>query len=344
MRAPHPSSVTYVTGRRNRFSIDGSRTWAVLIGIDSYNDPMSLLRGCVRDALDMRTYLMEDLIVPEDRIQLLLSPHPYRDTVSDTTAFQVLVNPIGHIFRNLYPELLATSSCSLPTRENIIRTLVNLSTNSKIQRSDHIIVFFSGHGSSYACSSYFKDDIGRSGNVEVLCPMDRTSRNVPHRSIIPDISDREINVILKRICHAKGHQITVILDCCHSGGATRLPDTGIRLALPVEGSLRHVLEAAEKQRKNGADHVSVLSGDWKPDTFSHVVLAACKEYQLAKEVTGDDGKSAGVFTGALLRTLRYGPLTSNSTYVELHRALPSSSSQTPVVAGQHKTERIWFQK
>ncbi|KAK0227266.1 caspase domain-containing protein [Armillaria nabsnona] len=344
IEAPQPSSVTYFTSRRNKFNIDGSRTWAVLIGIDSYNNPMSLLQGCVRDALAMQTYLMEDLSVPADRIQLLLNPHPYRDTVSDTTAFQVLLNPIGHIFCNLYPEPLATSSCSLPTRENIIRTLVDLSTNSKIQRGDHIIFFFSGHGSSYACSSYFKDDIGRNGNVEVLCPMDRTSRDVPYRSIIPDISDREINVILKRICHAKGHQITVILDCCHSGGATRLPDTGIRLALPVEGFLKHVLEAAEKQRKNGGDRVSVLSGDWKPDTFSHVLLAACKEYQLAKEVIGEDGKSAGVFTDALLHTLRYGPLTSNSTYVGLHHAIPSSPSQTPVVAGQHKTERIWFQK
>ncbi len=69
MRAPHPSSVTYVTvrlffcvltlvltdiqGSQNKFSIDGSQTWAVLIGIDSYNNPMSLLQRCVRDALDM---------------------------------------------------------------------------------------------------------------------------------------------------------------------------------------------------------------------------------------------------------------------------------------------------
>ncbi|KAK0474333.1 peptidase C14, caspase domain-containing protein, partial [Armillaria luteobubalina] len=284
-----------------------SRIWAVLIGVDSYNNPMSLLQGCVRDALAMRAYLMEDLMVPGCRIQLLLNPHPYRDA-------------------------------------NIIRTLVDLSTNPKIQRGDRIIIFFSGHGSSYRGDSYFKDDIGRNGNVEVLCPMDRTSQDVPYHSIIPDISDREINVILKRICHAKGHKITVILDCCHSGGATRLPDTGIRLALPVEGFLRHILEAAEKQRKNGADHTSVLSSNWKPDMSSHVVLAACKEYQLAKEVTGKDGTSDGFFTNALLQTLRYGPLIPSSTYVELLRALPSSDSQTPVVAGQYKTEQIWFQK
>ncbi|KAK0470733.1 hypothetical protein IW261DRAFT_1425721 [Armillaria novae-zelandiae] len=290
-KAPRPLPSIYATGRRNKFDIDGSRIWAVLIGIDSYNDPMSLLQGCVRDALTMQAYIKEDLRVPRDRIQLLLNPDPYRDTASDTTAFQLLLtpNPIEH-----HP-------------------------------------------------SYFKDNIGGNGNIEALCPMDRTSRYIPHRSIVPDISDREINVILKRICHAKGHRITVVLDCCHSGGGTRLPETGIRFALPVERFLGHILEAAEKQRKNGADLVSVLSSDWKADMYCHVVLAACKDYQLAKEVTIRDGESAGVFTDALVHTLRYGQSSRHSTYVDLQSALPSSNSQTPVVAGEHKTERIWFQ-
>ncbi|KAK0457623.1 hypothetical protein IW261DRAFT_1601099 [Armillaria novae-zelandiae] len=305
--------------------------------------PSIYATGCVRDALTMQAYLKEDLRVPRDRIQLLLNPNPYCDTASDITAFQVLYNPMAHILCNLYPAPLTTSSCSPPTRSNIIRTLVNLSTNPKIQRGDRIIIFFSRHGSSYSCSSYFKDNIGGNGNIKALCPMDRTSRYIPHRSIVPDISDREINVILKRICHAKGHRITVVLDCCHSGGGTRLPEMGIRFALPVERFLGHILEAAEKQRKNGADLVSVLSSDWKADMYCHVVLAACKDYQLAKEVTIRDGESAGVFTDALVHTLRYGQLSRHSTYVDLQSALPSSNSQTPVVAGEHKTERIWFQ-
>ncbi len=152
--------------------------------------------------------------------------------------------------------------------------------------------------------------------------MDHTTHYIPNLSIIPDISDREINIILKCICHVKGHQITVILDCCHSGGATRLPGMGIHFALLVEGFLGDVLEAAEKQQKNGADCVSVLSGDWKPDTFFHIILAACKEYQLAKEVTGEDGKPTGVVTVALLRTLRYGQLRSSSTYIDLLYTIP----------------------
>ncbi|KAK0462806.1 hypothetical protein IW261DRAFT_1576166 [Armillaria novae-zelandiae] len=262
-KAPRPLPSIYATGRRNKFDIDGSRIWAVLIGIDSYNDPMSLLQGWFQEI-----------------------------------EFSSFSTPIPIVILLLTPRL---------------------------------------------SSSYFKDNIGGNGNIEALCPMDRTSRYIPHRSIVPDISDREISVILKRICHAKGHRITVILDCCHSGGGTRLPETGIRFALPVERFLGHILEAEEKQRKNGADLVSVLSSDWKVDMYCHVVLAACKDHQLAKEVTIRDGESAGVFTDALVHTLRYGQWSRHSTYVDLQSALPSSNSQTPVVAGEHKTERIWFQ-
>ncbi|KAK0213449.1 peptidase C14, caspase domain-containing protein, partial [Desarmillaria ectypa] len=149
--------------------------WAFLIGIDAYNDTRDSLQGCVSDALAFRKYLTEVLKVPAEKIQLLLSPNP---------------------------------------KPNIIRTLINISTSTKIQPGDQIILYFSGHGTSYPCATYFTDTIGGQGNIEALCPMDRGS-------IIPDISDREINIILKQICRSKGHRITVFLDCCHSASGTR---------------------------------------------------------------------------------------------------------------------------
>ncbi|PBK84610.1 hypothetical protein ARMGADRAFT_909369, partial [Armillaria gallica] len=154
--------------------------WAVVIGIDAYNNPRDSLHGCVSDALNFMDYLVKDLKVPVEQIQLLLSR-------------------IRH---------------SIPTRSNIISALVGISENTKIRCGDNIIVFFSGHGTCYPCTMYFTDTIGGQGNVKALCPMDRGLT-------IPDISDREMNIILKQICHSKGHRITVFLDCCHSASATR---------------------------------------------------------------------------------------------------------------------------
>ncbi|KAK0451926.1 peptidase C14, caspase domain-containing protein, partial [Armillaria borealis] len=180
---------------------NASRIWAVLIGIDGYS--FYPLRGCVADALAVKQYLVEDLLVPEDRVQSLLGSMNYHDT--------------SH-----------TDVSSIPSRENILSVLLSLVTNPDIERGDPIIIFFAGHGSRYAMSdcdddedSDFDEEDGHSHRiVEALCPIDRNtidSNGVP----IPDISDRELNTILSILSHTKGHRITVILDCCHAGSITR---------------------------------------------------------------------------------------------------------------------------
>ncbi len=81
---------------------------------------------------------------------------------------------------------------------------------------------------SYPCSEYYFDkdppcttvSIAGTGSIEAMCPMDRGALDencVP----IPDIRDGEFNSILTQISRSKGHQITVILDCCHAGSITR---------------------------------------------------------------------------------------------------------------------------
>ncbi|PBK90841.1 hypothetical protein ARMGADRAFT_1111605, partial [Armillaria gallica] len=177
-----------------------SRIWAVLIGIDGYSSYP--LRGCVVDALAVKQYLAEDLLVPEDRIQSLLGLMNHRDTSQADLS-------------------------SIPSRENILSVLLSLITNPDIERSDPIIIFLTGHGSRDAMSDYdddedsdFDEEDGHShGFVEALCPIDCDtidSSGIP----IPDISDRELNAVLFILSRTKGHRITVILDCCHAGSIT----------------------------------------------------------------------------------------------------------------------------
>ncbi|KAK0470725.1 hypothetical protein IW261DRAFT_923462 [Armillaria novae-zelandiae] len=185
---------------------DTSRFWALIVGIDDYES--SPLRGAVSDALLMRDYLRKELRMPDTRIECLLSP------ASRTSIF--------------------------PSRRNIIRKLLHLAADTEIQYGDHIIIFFSVHGTSY----FFSKDPPYHA-IEALCPADR-GRLDDRGVLIPDICDREINGILHQISRTKGHQITVILDCCHSGSVARdIQEQGVRRVTPL-GSPEAMLNAANE--------------------------------------------------------------------------------------------------
>ncbi len=61
----------------------------------------------------------------------------------------------------------------------------------------------------------------------------------------------------------------------------------------------------------------------------------------AKEEESDAGYN-GAFTYALIGTLRSGNLPKEATYVEVLFSLPRRCGQTPVIAGKHKRERLWY--
>ncbi|KAK0462381.1 uncharacterized protein EV420DRAFT_1241566, partial [Desarmillaria tabescens] len=158
-----------------------SRFWAVIIGIDDYKEIKSL-DCCVANAESFQEYLVADLGV---RIQLLLESKEY-DSPGN-------------------PKYLS--------RTHIIDALLSLIDNHEIEKGDNTIIYYAGHSSSYKCSDYEMPDAkfspGNIGYIEALCPIDRDT----HGKAVPDISDRTLNTVLTLISRAKGHHITVILDC-----------------------------------------------------------------------------------------------------------------------------------
>ncbi|KAK0476233.1 hypothetical protein EDD18DRAFT_1265720 [Armillaria luteobubalina] len=276
----------------------------------------------------MEKYLIEGLGVPKNRIQTLHGPQIHVPNIS-----------------------------TLPSRANIISMLLSLAKNPDINTGDIIVIYYSGHGSSYPFSDYFTDEdspgtnvsIAGAGSVEVLCPMDRDmldENGIP----IPDISDRELNSILTQVSRSKGHRITVILDSCNSGGATRgVDEHEARRTSPLKrASLKEILVSAHRTMKDFPGYRSVLEVDWNPDMDSHVVLAACREDELAKarRATRDDGTVGfnGIFTESLIGLLKSGTLREGSTYLDLIDALPKFPFQTAVVAGKRKNTRLWDQE
>ncbi|KAK0227177.1 hypothetical protein EDD85DRAFT_795003 [Armillaria nabsnona] len=101
----------------NRYGVDASRFWAVLIGIDAYEQRR--FRGCVSDALLMKEFLVDDLGMSEERIQCLLGSE---DPTPD--------DPLT------------------PSRDNIVRVLYSFVDNQEINSGDISLIYFAGYGAS----------------------------------------------------------------------------------------------------------------------------------------------------------------------------------------------------
>ncbi|KAJ7138018.1 peptidase C14, caspase domain-containing protein [Mycena epipterygia] len=216
------------------------------------------------------------------------------------------------------------------TRDAILEKFqTHLIDNSSIEKGDAIIIYFAGHGSRVkAPESWSSID----GKVETLVPYDERTKT-PDGKVVHGIPDWTINILLSRLAAEKGNNITVICDCCHSGGATRDSESVYRIRSvptfkPLPENLDRTLRVA-------------LSGEsYKCDMNSHVLLAACREQEKAYEATSDAGKPCGFFTDSLVKQLREIE-TNRVTYAELVGRLPTLYDQNPQCEGANK-DRFLF--
>ena len=259
--------------------------------------------------------------------------------------------PSGHI------RVLSNAS-----RDAMINALYDLRDDKHIRHGDNILIHYSGHGSSYRAANFFESDAARAGSIEAICPIDRSDE-------VPDISDRELNSILSGIHAAKGPNIILILDCCYSGGSLReelesLNDGTTRYAPPLttKDGIRKMFKAADSHPRRHA-RMLTSSEDWEEEDFPIVLLAACQDFQLAKESNFDAGRGDsstsrmhlgggtvtnsstryGHFTYALIKILK-SDRARNTTYekvIELVGRL--GDMQIPVAIGQ-TSRRLWFEE
>ncbi|KZV62347.1 hypothetical protein PENSPDRAFT_642315 [Peniophora sp. CONT] len=276
---------------------------ALVIGIDHFkSERINNLRGCVADADAIDDYLRTDLHVPSGQIVNLRNEQA--------------------------------------TRVAILRELNALRTWSSIRKDDPILIFFAGHGSRA------DTPIGWSAGSEKI------SLIVPHDCLVEEngqtiqpIPDRTIGALLHALAESndgdltgKGDNITVILDCCHSGSGTRVSEftaerleRGFVMEEPIPASLDEDLWSGVPDERA----IAVAAGFAKAGSRSHVLLAACREIQVAHEENG-----RGAFTRALLNTLR-GVATDKVTYQDVMERLPDISDQTPQCEGRN-VDRILF--
>src|SRR5208337_398923 len=126
-----------------------------------------------------------------------------------------------------------------------------------------------------------------------------------------DLADKEIAKLIGDVA-AKGPHVAVILDCCHSGSGTREIQTVVRRAptdlrhRPIESFLVSVDEAKAASATRSATRAATAKGSsrYVPPEGRHVLFAACRDDEEAKEYVGD-GKHHGAFSfflGAALKS------------------------------------------
>ncbi|WP_326767974.1 caspase family protein [Streptomyces sp. NBC_01591] len=160
---------------------------------------------------------------------------------------------------------------------------------------DTALLWFSGHGSEHASD----DPRAATGRSQALVCADSLDAGGQ-----PLLQDTELGALLDEIA-ARGAHVVAVLDCCHSGGASR--------KLPPGARSRGVAWQPW-WRKDGAG-ASRGAGAQGAEPRRHVLLAACREQEVAYEALVD-GESRGYFSHSLVHALRrLGPA---ATYGKVH--------------------------
>ncbi|KZV62753.1 hypothetical protein PENSPDRAFT_758475 [Peniophora sp. CONT] len=355
---------------------------ALIIGIDEYqSESINNLSGAVADADAMYQYLRFELHVSDSQIVRLSNSQATRATILDeiralqerTRAELTPYIRAISTFRDNVRQLALSQSdgaaknildlCDRLRDEYLVamgvvlkdeedgKAQVNFSPpkrtvqrRKEIRKDDAILIFYAGHGASGPAPKSWGVEGER---ISFMVPYDSRMPGADDKPIL-DIPDRTLGALLHQLADNVGNNITVIMDCCHSGSGTRpvqLSDPfnftrverGFELDDVVPSSLdKSIWGELAKERA-----IEVAAGFGSAGSKSHVLLAACRESERAGEKAFKDVSDVrGLFTSELINTLRSVP-ADKVTYKELFQRIPDIPSQTPQCEG-HYIDRPLF--
>lgn len=264
--------------------------FALLIGIDHYeSSQVSDLRGCNKDVTAIHKWLTNSYNLLQDNT---------------------------HVLRN-------KQATAKSIRDAIRNHLID---NDSIGRDTPIVIFFAGHGSRIS-PAFPEDD-----HIELICAFDHhVSPQIGDPKIEEKrpICDYEVADLISELASKRGNNITIILDCCHSGGINRRE--GIRECETDIGWRNYLVKGCNASRNVG---VGLPRAGWYCDWESHILLAACEPEQSAGE-----SAEGGRFTCALLG--RFEQVGRGATYSQLMSGLSISTYQNPQCTGTHRNRTLF---
>lgn len=291
--------------------------YALLIGIDCYLPnklPGNLyyrnLGGCVRDILQVERFLKKRLGLAD------------RNTLKLTATYTGAPEP-------------GEPHEQWPTYENIVGAFRRLIEEGRA--GDHVYIHYSGHGGR--SPTLLPELKGENGFDESLVPTDIGNPGTRY------LRDIEVAKLLKTMVDA-GLVVTVVLDSCHSGGATRnhgavvrglnVVDVTARPTASLVGSREELADTWRVLTNGGKRNVSLGSG-WLPEPEGYVLLAACRPSESAYEYAFNGKESNGALTYWLLDSLQ--TMGLSVTYKNIHDRLVAKihsqfKDQTPQLQGE----------
>jgi hypothetical protein len=290
---------------------------ALLIGIDDYVPDLlpdgsryPSLHGATRDAERVESFLRDQAgLTPERTLKLL----------SRTGEDGVPTEP---------PE-------RRPTYANMVAAFKRLAAEAA--PGDRVLVHYSGHGARL--STEYREVKGAAGQDEALVPCDIA---VPGSRYLRDLE----LAVLVRLLVDRGLVVTLVLDCCHAGGAMRTGPPPGAVARKVHGvhlapdasavAERNLLiRAWRRLREEDVRRRNVSVQSWLP-VARYALFAACRPEELAYELPFEKGEPQGALTYWLLNALEQGGFEQRCDKVQ--KALVAGvhgqiACQTPLFLG-----------
>ncbi|WP_404392902.1 caspase domain-containing protein [Humibacillus xanthopallidus] len=240
--------------------------YALLVGIDAYTGVVPPLSGCVNDVTAFSDILKGR--VPAGELSMVI--------VTDEDA----------------------------TREAVTREFA--AHLGQADADDVALFYYSGHGAHQEAPQELWDFEPDHQNETLVFVDSREPGGW-------DLADKELAVLISQVA-ATGCHLLVVLDCCHSGDATRDVTEVVRQAPP---DLRHrpietflpgtvqqaAAQAAAAQAGTGTRDLDQAPHErWTPPAGRHVLLAACRSSEKAKEIR-TQGQHRGAMSAALEKAL-----------------------------------------
>lgn len=237
--------------------------YALLVGIDNYPNPNHCLQGCVNDITAIEEYLNERFDKKEYQLHL--------QTLKDKQA----------------------------TRNGIIDGFRQHLSQATVD--DIVLFYYSGHGSQELAPKEFWQLEPDHLDETLVCYDSRTEGGW-------DLADKELAALIAEVAEKNAH-MTIIMDCCHSGSGTRDPmqETKVRRfptdkrERPLDSFIFTLDDLNGLLGTRGFKPEDNPTG-WRIPKGRHVLLAACRDYETAKEYYGGD-KHRGSFSYFLMDTL-----------------------------------------
>ncbi|MBR8836124.1 MAG: caspase family protein [Stigonema ocellatum SAG 48.90 = DSM 106950] len=277
------------------------KIYTLLAGIDNYHPDsrgVNSLKGCVNDIEAIETYLRKRIATEGEWELVENSETPWKLTNNLATRQAIIDGFERHL--------------------------------SKADSEDVVLFYYAGHGSSEPAPEVFWAEKPDRKIETLVCYDSRTQEG-------HDLADKELNYLIEQVAKKNPH-ILIILDCCHSGTATRDPDVTERQT-SADGRVRDLKDFIFPEEWLNYR----LKADYKLPR--HIAIAACRSHQTAKEYTGENGQKRGAFSYYLNQALQR--TNSSLAYADLVQDLNALitgkvNEQSPQIEAQPEDLRQTF--